>query len=362
MSAPVSARAVDGVGLLLALLCAACSPTAPQSPSATPAPVATFTAQAAADAIEPLDGIIRPRRAPSLSFNTGGKIAALEIAVGDTVRAGQVLARLDHAQARATTAQAEGEQTAAEAAARQAEDVARRGLGLDALGALSASEVNDRRLAALGARGRAQAAAAQVQRAHAALSDEVLVAPEDGVVTAIVAERGTTVGAGATVLRLAAGGREVEIQAPERLALHTGDSALVSLWGRPGQIAARVRMIEPEASGPTRLRKARLTLASNSDESPIDSSVIVRLPRPRQPSAQRVPLTAVRMVAGRAEVWRLSPDRLHVIPSPVKILELRGVDAIVSGVAPGQELVVGGLEGLRPGQPVSVVQTQTGLR
>lgn len=80
--------------------CGSPAPTAEPVASAAPATVVTDTGAAA-------EGRLQPRQTATLSFNTGGRVAEVLVAEGETVQAGQVLARLDHDGLQAALAEAE---------------------------------------------------------------------------------------------------------------------------------------------------------------------------------------------------------------------------------------------------------------
>ncbi|SFK05060.1 efflux RND transporter periplasmic adaptor subunit [Caulobacter sp. UNC279MFTsu5.1] len=344
-----------GAGLILLLLASACSAPTP-TPSAA-LPIATVAAEPALAGQDTFDALVRARRTLDLGFKTGGCLAQVKVGLGQHVRAGQVLAVLDQADARAAAAQAAGEWAAAQAAESQAKDAARRAQGLDGLGALSSAEVSDRALGAAGAGARAQAARAAAERARIALADGVLVAPEDGVVTEIVLEPGQMAGAGAPVVRLASGRPEVEVLVPEGLVLEPGAQASVTLWDSAAPVAAHLRAVEPAGDPRTRLRKAYFTLEAGQGAA-LNGSASVRIARAASGPAVRVPLTALRNRQGRAEVLALSADRRRLIPQAVMVVALSGLDAVVRGLPERREIMADGLDRVRAGQAVTVVETR----
>ncbi len=87
------------------------------SPSAAPAAAASAraAAQVAARAAVSADGYLVPLRYAALSLGTGGRIAAIKVAEGQTVAAGDILIALDDSVARQALAGAEAGQAEAEA-------------------------------------------------------------------------------------------------------------------------------------------------------------------------------------------------------------------------------------------------------
>lgn len=339
-------------GLIL-LACAGCS----SEPVVTPRPAATLVdvvaIHHAGGRSSTFDGVLRPRRDLALGFKTGGRVLTVTVQVGDHVRAGQVLARLSRSEAIADSGQARAEVAAATAEATRAGDAARRASGLDGIGALSAAEVRDRALTANAATAKRDAARAMLERSRATLADTTLVAPEDGVVTERAVEPGTVVEAGSAVVRLAAGGREIEVRLPERVHLDEGTIAEARFWSAPGTIAeARLRLVGPAADGALRMRTARFTMLGNVAPVPFNGSASVTLRMPDAGATIRVPLTAIGAQRNRPQVWSLSRAGDRVYRQPVNLVEVRGEDAIVSGLHDGQRIVASGGDTLSDGQRV----------
>lgn len=155
-----------------------------------------------------------------LAFQTPGRIADTALAVGDVVRAGQVLATQDQISlqedvdaAQAAQAAQAANQASAEAAAQnlaRVKELAARAvatsLALDA-----AQSTNDTAAAAA----EAKAAAADRKRAKDAAGFAALTAPAEGVVLSIAVKAGTVVAAGTQVLTLALGpGRKAVLDIP----------------------------------------------------------------------------------------------------------------------------------------------------
>lgn len=335
------------------LACSACSPEPVAPPRSDATLVDVVTIHPAGGQTATFDGVLRPRRDLALGFKTGGRVLALTVQVGDHVRAGQVLARLSRDEALADSGQARADLAAATAEAARAGDAARRASGLDGIGALSAADVRDRALTASAAAAKRDAARAVLEHSHATLANTVLVAPEDGVVTERAVESGTVVDAGSVVVRLAAGGPEIEVRLPERVHLSSGTMADASFWSTPDTIAeARLRLVGPAADGALRLRTARFSVLGDVSQIPFNSSATVTLRMPDPKATIRVPLTALGAQGSQPHVWSLSTtgDRVH--RQPVHLVELRGDDAIVSGLPDGQRIVASGGDTLSEGQRV----------
>ena len=152
-----------------------------------------------------------------LAFQTPGRIADRALAVGDVVRAGQVLATQDQIslQEDVDAAQA-ANQASAEAAAQnlaRVKELAARAVATSL--ALDAAQSTNDTAAAEAAAAEAKAAAADRKRAKDAAGFAALTAPAEGVVLSIAVKAGTVVAAGTQVLTLALGpGRKAVLDIP----------------------------------------------------------------------------------------------------------------------------------------------------
>jgi len=147
-------------------------------------------------------GTIGPWREVLLSSEGSGKVVELRARLGDSVRKGDVLARLDARipqaqldQARANLQGAESQLELAEAGFAQAEAL------LQESATSSSSHLNSR-ITLDGARAQVDAAAAAVVLAETALTHTRIRAPWDGTISAVQIEEGALIGPGAPAFRL----------------------------------------------------------------------------------------------------------------------------------------------------------------
>ncbi len=330
---------------------ASCSSSPQQQPERNLTIVDVVPVHVAGDALRQFSGVVRPFRETMLAFKRPGRLLTLTVQVGDTVRAGQVLGRLGRAEAVAGVAQAQAELDAAMADTRAAQDAADRSRGLDGVGALSSADVRQRALAARAAEAKVAAAAAAVRRSRDMLSDAVLVAPQDGVITARLAEPGNVVDAGGAVLKLASGPPEIEIHVPADLEMRAGTMADVHIPDRRTSLTARLRLVSPESDAASHLRDARFVLNGAGSSPPYNSIVRLAL-RTTMPDQQiRVPLSAIADVDRHPYVWKLQPDK-RIRRQPVRIAAWLGRDALVIGLRDGQSIVATAADTLVDGQNV----------
>ena len=150
----------------------------------------------------PLEGTIEASQRAELGFKVGGRLASVEVRLGDRVKAGRLLGRLDAGEASAPRTAASAQVDAAAAQVVLAEDKERRTATLVTSGAMTdADRVQAEQGRALAV---AQAASAQAQLGLMAttLSNHALVAPFDGVITRAPSTRGAVVGAGQALFEI----------------------------------------------------------------------------------------------------------------------------------------------------------------
>ena len=163
--------------------------------------------------------------------SNGLKLDAVLVNVGDVVRRGQVLARFDPRSVQADLAQSRASLQEARANAAEAEGNARRARSLSESGALSRQEVEQYATAQQTAQARVAAAEAMLQTRQLRLQHAVVLAPDDGVISARSATVGAVVGAGTELFRLIRQGRlewRAEVLASDLPLLSSGTRARVT--------------------------------------------------------------------------------------------------------------------------------------
>lgn len=149
-----------------------------------------------------IDGTIASGQSAELGFKTGGRIAQLSVRVGDTVKAGQLLAALDGSEANAQLKAAQAQVRAAEAQLALAADVERRTAAMVQSGsAAEASGVQTTQQKAL-ANAQLEASRAQVSLGQVSLGNHRLVAPFAGSITRAPDGVGGVVGPGTPLFEI----------------------------------------------------------------------------------------------------------------------------------------------------------------
>lgn len=189
--------------LAAALALAGCEAnTAPVNETSRPVQVvhAAFTSREAA---RELVGVVRARYETDLAFRIAGKIVTRPVNVGDRVRGGDVIARIDPADLELQVATAEAELSAATSSLAQAAADLDRYTTLRSRGYASVADYERKKAANDEAQGRLDRARRVLDLARNQRGYADLTADADGVITATPAEPGQVVAVGQAVARLA---------------------------------------------------------------------------------------------------------------------------------------------------------------
>lgn len=301
---------------------------------------------------------VKARVESRLSFRVSGKLLSRAVNLGDTVKPGQVLARIDAQDLKLAEAAA----SAAVAAARTNRDQAgqdyKRFVDLQRQGFISAAELERRDSAFKAAQAQLEQAKAQadVQGNQAAYAQ--LVADGAGVVTAVNAEPGQVLAAGTPVVSVALDGpRDVVFSVPEdqiarvKAAAGLPGALKVKVWGSDKTAPLTLREVAAAADPVTR------TFLIKADAGKLDvalgQSATVVLDLPQVSNVIKLPLTAVLQQGGKSSVWVLESGSMTVKPVAVQVGGAEGNDVVIAGgLSAGQEVVVAGVHVLNPGQKV----------
>jgi len=303
-----------------------------------------------------LSGVTRASRRAQLAFLTGGRLAERPVEIGDRVRAGQRLARLDDLEsrnARDSARAALGELTARRAqSGRELERVRR----LAEAKAATAEELEEADTAAEALRAAEDAARARLREAERLLDETVLEAPFDATVTEVLLEPGEHASSGRPVVAVSGTeGVEVEVEVPESLILELeeGREVTVELSALGGErVAGRITSAGRTSPGPGRLFPVIVTLDSGRRLLPgLTAELVLELGTAELSS---LPVEAVINPGGRRPAVLVVKDGA-VQRVEVEVGSLLGAEVTVEGdLAPGDLVVVAGHRGLLEGEQVVV--------
>ena len=310
---------------------------------------------------------VASRYANVMSFRVAGKLLERDVRLGDAVRQGQILARLDPADAQQQFASAQSALDAARHRLAFAQQQLDRDRAQDAQNLIAANQLEqtqDSYTAALDARDQA---AAQLAVAQNAWQYNTLRAEHDGVITSENADTGQVVAAGQAVYGLAwSGDTDVTLDAPEsRLgAIAVGGQASVSFPALPNRrFEARVREIAPAADPQSRTYRVKLSLMPPDRDVRLGMTGEATLAPLTATAASStnsstfvLPATAIFHQGAKPAVWVVLPKD--------STLELRVVTAsryddrtatVTDGLRDGERVVLAGVHTVYAGEPVHPV-------
>lgn len=348
-----------------ALLLAACSRSAPPEEPVRAVKVVEV-AGAALSFRHEYAGEVRAQLESRLGFRVGGKLIKRQAELGQHVVAGQVLAQLDPQDFRLAADAARAQVAAATTSRNLAAADYRRYQELKAQNFISGAEL-ERRDSTLKS---AQAQLAQAQSQLALQGNQadyaVLTAAVSGVVTAVDAEPGQVVAAGAPVVRVAADGmRDVVFAVPEDkvAALKVGAPVTLRVWAQSTDLNGKVREVAASSDPVTRTYQVKVAIDAK-EPPPLGATVNVIVPDagPARAAMIKLPTSALRQDGQTTAVWLLDKATMTLRSQPIQIATIDGNDAVVAaGLEPGMLVVSAGVHVLSAGQKVSIYKPNVAL-
>lgn len=200
---------------------------------------------------------------------------------------------------------------------------------------------------------------ARVSLTRERLERAALRAPFDGIVTERLLQAGEWAESGAPVLRLVdTGTLEVQTWVPVGALKFIEEGSLLNLTGNPSEAVGSVRTIVPVGDNRSRLYELRLTFEVDQGHLPVGADVRVAVPSAKPRKVLAVPRDALVLRRDGTTVYRIDEEGLAErvsVNTGIAVGDVIEVD----GIAPGDRVVIRGGERLRPGQPVTIIETDT---
>ncbi|HZZ10591.1 MAG TPA: efflux RND transporter periplasmic adaptor subunit [Paraburkholderia sp.] len=348
-----------------ALALAACSKKEAAAPAPRPVVAVAVHADGNATSTASLPGEVQSRYSTPLSFRVAGKIIERRVRLGDTVKNGQVIARLDPADAQKNAASAQAQLAAAQHGLTYATQQLNRDQAQAKENLIAPAQLEQTTNAYASAAAQRDQAAQQAALTHDQLQYTTLVADHAGVITAEQADTGQNVSAGQAVYNLAwTGDVDVVCDVPESAlaALAVGQSANVTLAALPGRtLKARVREVSPAADPQSRTYRAKLTLDNPGPDVRLGMTADIAL-APTASAAQQagsaytVPATALFHDGAQPAVWvvRHGDESLELRRVTVTRYNARTI-VIGAGLKEGERVVLQGVHTVTSGEKVRVI-------
>src|SRR5213082_2549236 len=347
--------------LTVALMAGGCSKPAVKDPRLQSPRVEVFKTEAAGSNSRTFTGIVEARVQSDLGFRVAGKILERSVDVGQRVRKGQSLMRLDPEDLRLSAAAQQANVEAARAKYTQANADEMRSAMLVKSGVISRREYDQDRAALDSAKAQFEAAEAQARVSNNSSEYAILLADADGVIVRTLSEPGQVVPAGQTVIQLAHDGpREALINLPEGVRPDLGAIASARLYGQDQMYRASLRQLSDAADPASRTFEARYVLEGEAASAPLGSTVTITL-LTKQTSGNQSVLVPVGAVYDRGYgpgVW-IVDDKSEVKFRFVQIASIGQEEVVVSrGVDAGEKVVTLGAHLLHEGQVVNLAKEE----
>ena len=323
-------------------------------PRQEPPVVRLVTAAPVAGLERSFTGIIGAKVESNLGFRVAGKIVERLVDVGQQVKAGQPLLRIDDTDLGLALVAKRNAVAAARAIVDQAKPDERRYAALLADGWITRQRYEQVKAALDTAQAQLAAAEAEAGVAENAAAYAVLLADVDGTVVETLGEPGQVVSAGQMVVRIAqAGPREAVVALPETIRPALGSVAEASVYGGDGRrYTAHLRQLSNSADAQTRTYEARYVLDDAAAATPLGATVTLLLTSQASEPEMQVPLGAVLDDGERTGVWVLDRATSTVNFRPVELVRMTSEAAIVNGLNAGEAIVSLGAHLLQEGARV----------
>lgn len=362
--------------LLLGLL-AACQREAPApAPEIRPVRALTIDQRATGSSVA-LTGTVQAQTEINQSFRIDGRLIERTVDVGDNVKPGQLIARLDPQNEESALQSVRAQLAGANAQRVEARSNYNRMAELVVENAVSRAQYEQAKALLQSAEAQVLSVQGQLDLAQNRLGYTRLYADVAGVVTARGPEPGEVVGAGRMIVQVAReGARDAVFDVPAQIK----DAALpgggVSA-GKPGveaggvelsvalamdpqvRASGRVREVAPRADPVTGTFAVRVRLIDPPAAMRLGSTVTGRMRLAGTPAIE-LPATALVRADGKTAVWVFDKATGTV---SLRTIELRNADAtavqVAAGLKPGEVVVTAGVQALRPGQKVRLLETRS---
>jgi RND family efflux transporter MFP subunit len=336
---------------------------------------------------------VAARYSNTMSFRVGGKLVERRVRLGDVVRKGEVVARLDPIDAEKRLTSARAARAAAEHRLLYARQQLERDQAQSKQNLIAPNQLEQTQDAFSAALASRDEAAADLVVARDALEYNTLVADHDGVITSENADTGQVLSTGQAVFGLAWSGAIdviLDAAAADLGRIGIGQAAVVSFGALPDRrFAALVREIAPAADPLSRTYRVKLTLTGEpgqpdaardpsgaAEQADKAAALAVRLgmtgdavlaPFASQGEASSresllgttftIPSTALFHKGDSPAVWILDPGRSTLELRPVTVRSYSDrASVITAGLNDGDVVVVAGVHAVYAGEHVKPVR------
>ena len=315
----------------------------------------------------PLTGTLRPANQSLVKSKVAGEIVELVVKEGMSVKAGQVIARIDPVEYQWRVKEKEAQLQAAQAQLSQAQRTMENNKQLLEKNFISQNAFDNGRFSLDGAVGTRDAAVAQLTMARKSLKDSVVLAPLTGLIGERFAQVGEKVSPDNRIVSIIDLSR-MEIEAPvpagEIGAVSIGQQVTLTIEGIDKPQVGKVVRINPGTQAGTRSVPIYLGLDNNDPRIRVGLFAQGQLVVGMRDGIITIPESALRDAAGRNFVYVLDKDKIAERDVELGLRDdsmasangSSGVIEIKRGLNVGDRIVAVNLGPLRAGSLAKVVE------
>jgi RND family efflux transporter MFP subunit len=306
-----------------------------------------------------LTGRIEADDEVSLAFRISGRILESDVSLGDQVKAGQLVARLEPQNELNALRAAQANLAASRGQLTQARNHFERQDTLIKQGWTTRAIHDDAAQALQTAQSQVDAAEAQLKIAQDMVGFTELRADAPGVLTALGPGPNEIAQAGQMIVRLARkDGRDAVFDAPAQLirSAPNNPEVTISLADDPSVTTrGRVREIAPQADPVTRTFQVKVGLTDPSAAMRLGATVIGRIEQESLATFE-IPATALTKFNRQPAIWIVDPASRAVSIRNIEVQSFdQSVVAVSGGLSAGEIIVTAGVQALHPGQTVRLL-------
>jgi RND family efflux transporter MFP subunit len=351
---------------ILSLLLVSCSEP-PMQQAETIRPIAWIEVQASSfDQVRRLSGVIQPVEATNLSFQVGGKVDTVKVNLGDVVKRGDILAKLDQRSFKLSQQSSQASLQQAKANLQEAKNEFARYSELVKQGQVSKSGFDNAKAAFESASSAVNLAKAQLDISSKDLQDTILTAPYNGKITKRLVEPSLQVSPGQSAIEIEGeDGLEVQVMVPETLIrdLSQGDAINIRYPVLPSQKASGI--ITEIGSRARTANAFPVTIVINSSIEGLRAGMTAEVDFTFKGVGRtgykgetfKLPLSAIGADIGQAAfVFVYDPDKRVVHKRNIQTENIIDNEVLVSaGLETGDIIATAGVTFLRDGQSVTLL-------
>ena len=310
-------------------------------------------------------GSVKARTEMNLGFRVAGKITERLVDIGDKVKPGDVLARMDSTDYGLAVKTAEANLAAAEKGVETADLVNKRNQQLFDKNVSPKSQLEQASLSYDQAVSSRDAAASALDQAKNQVSYAELKADHNGIVTTVDADVGQVVASGTPVVTVAVDGeKEVQIAVPENdiAEFKPGKTVKANFWADDRLVLdGKVREVAGSADQQSRTFAVRVSLP-NDPRVLLGMTATIEADVSNSNSYVSIPLSALAEKDGKQMVWTVDRNTATVHGRDIKVADFTGDGVhVTEGLDTGDLVVSAGTQFMTENLKVKVPDQQSAL-